>query len=119
MKTLIDNIKAYGAQVFIAFDQAVNAIFMPLITWSIGYADETLSARAWRMHVAKRFWGRVLMPLIDWLFAWQSPDPEIRDAAGDMIRGHCERAFRKEQLRRGLPPAYREGARDSMNRTQP
>ena len=45
-------------QVFIALDQLVNALLG-------GWADETLSSRAWRMEAKRRPWGRVMRPLID------------------------------------------------------
>lgn len=108
MRNLLDFFKAWGAQAFIACDQATNAILMPLLTWSVGYADETLSARCWRAFDARKPWGRTLMPMIDWLFSWQKPVPDITNADGEMVRRHCERAFYKERLRRGLPPEYRD-----------
>ncbi len=89
----------------LAVDQLINAMFMPLFTWSVGMSDETLSARAWRSR--NHYWAKVFLPLIDLLFAWQKPDPEIADESGP-IKSHCHRAFRKEKLRRGLPREYGE-----------
>jgi len=86
---------AYGAQVFIAVDQLVNAAVMPLFTWSLGYADETLSARAWRVKQRNKVWGKLFVPVIDLLFFWQGPN-------------HCKNAYEKERNKAGLPADYRE-----------
>ncbi len=108
----MDKLKAFLwswlAQSAIAFDQLLNAALLPLFTWTVGYADETLSARAWRMFAKKRFWGYVFRPLIDLLFLWQKPD--AFDANGAPIKGHCLRSFLKEKGRRNMPPEYRDDA---------
>jgi hypothetical protein len=78
---------------FIALDQAVNAIVMPLFTWTVGMSDETLSARSYRMNRDGKFWGFLMYP-IDLLFFWQGPN-------------HCANAYRKERERANLPPEYR------------
>lgn len=96
----------YPQEVLIAVDQLANAILPPIFTLS--YSDETLSARTYRGARRGRIMGRIALPIIDFLFAWQSPDPDIVDEAGVPIRGHCERAYCKERLRRSLPPEYRE-----------
>lgn len=75
-------------QLFISLDQLLNVCITPL--QSGAWADETMSARAYRMHAAGKWWGRVLMPLIDLLFAWQGP-------------GHCRSAYLKERERRHSP----------------
>lgn len=80
--------RAWLLQVAIALDQLLNAL-------CTGWADETLSARAWRTALAGKPLGRVLRPAIDALFFWQR-EP-----------GHCARAFAEEQERRQLPPQYR------------
>ena len=70
-------------QVIIALDQLANAILA-------GYADETLSARAYRLSRDRgRHWPR---RVIDGLFFWE-PD-------------HCEKSYRSERLRRHLPFDY-------------
>lgn len=92
MKDALDFFKAWFAQTFIAADQLVNAALGPIFSWTIGYADETLSARAWRCR--EKPWGRVFRPVIDLLFFWQGPD-------------HCKRAYDTEKARRNLPPEYR------------
>ena len=75
-------------QVFIALDQTLNAVLG-------GFADESLSARAYRNDspVGKRRW-RIARRVIDALFFWE-PD-------------HCFHAFMSEIDRRQYPPSYRE-----------
>ena len=71
-------------QVLIAVDQLVNAL-------GGGWADETLSSRAWRWELAgKREWPR---RLIDALFFWE-PD-------------HCCESYESERRRLQLPPELR------------
>jgi hypothetical protein len=77
----------HALQVLIALDQLVNALLG-------GWADETLSSRAWRMERKGRPWGRVLRPVIDTL-AW----PFERD--------HCRASFDSEREGRQLPPEFR------------
>ena len=81
----------WGLQVGIAVDQLLNAILN-------GYADETLSCRSYRMWVKKKPIGK-LMPIIDFIFKWQT----IRS---DAI-GHCHNAYLNEKERLGLPPEMR------------
>ena len=73
-------------QILIAFDQLINALL-----W--GYADETLSARAYRHAEIKkdRQWP---MKLINSLFFWQE--------------NHCEQAYMSEIERAHLPPSMRD-----------
>lgn len=77
----------YALQVLIALDQLVNALLG-------GWADETLSSRAWRMEVKGRPWGRVMRPLID-VLAW----PFEHD--------HCRLSFESERTQRQHPPELR------------
>ncbi len=86
-------LRAYAAQVFIAFDQLCNTLILPL-DGTIGYADETLSARSYRAHRDGKVFGRLSMPVIDLLFCWQRPR-------------HCHRAFIHEHERHNLPNDYR------------
>ena len=72
-------------QVLIAFDQMINARLG-------GYADETLSARCWRMRNRKRSYA-VMVRFIDSLFFWQID--------------HCYTAYQSERGRRQMPPEYR------------
>jgi hypothetical protein len=74
-------------QNLIALDQAVNAFLG-------GYADETLSSRAYRMQQKHQpHWGWMAQA-INKIFFWQ--------------KDHCRGAFRAEELRRQLPPEFRE-----------
>jgi hypothetical protein len=84
---------AYLIQIALAVDQLLNALIPPL-TGTLSYADETLSARCYRAWRDGRAWGRVLLPVIDFLFRWQTSE-------------HCRKAYVKEQERRNLPPEYR------------
>ena len=78
-------------QVLIALDQLVNVLFG-------GYADETMSSRAYRMserHDTGVFgWRwRVCATVINFLFR----DPE-----------HCFKAYQSERIGKQLPPEFRE-----------
>lgn len=74
-------------QILIAIDQLFN-------TLTGGYADETLSSRAWRLYARNKLSGRILKPLIDTLFFWQ--------------KDHCYNSFLSEVERRQLPREFRE-----------
>lgn len=74
-------------QILIALDQLVNALLG-------GWADETLSSRAWRTEAKGRAWGRVTRPLIDAL-------------ASPFEREHCRASFESERDGRQLPPEAR------------
>ena len=74
-------------QALIALDQLINALFFR------GWADETISARAYRNSAqGKPKWVRFHLA-IDAIFFWQ--------------HRHCERSFHMEQERLHMPPAYR------------
>jgi hypothetical protein len=75
-------LKEYGVQLFIAADQLLNALIPPL-DGTVSYADETLSARAYRARRDGKILGRVFMPVINLLFFWQGPN-------------HCKNAYIKE-----------------------
>lgn len=102
-------------QFFIAIDQLVNTL-----VWSeadvdqgikgggridavrrflsgFGRADETLSARAWRLRDRRR-WGK-LQRALDRMFFWD------RDSDGK--RAHCLQSWLAEFDRHQLPEAYR------------
>ena len=76
-------------QVLIAIDQTVNTL-----VWAkdegFGMADETISARAWRLQ-SRPLWG-VTRVIIDTLFFWD--------------RNHCEKSYHSERLRKHLPFDY-------------
>lgn len=77
-------------QVFIAIDQLANTL-----VWAsgegFGMADETISARCWRLRHRRITWG-IACAVVDTLFFWEV--------------NHCLDAFRKEQERRHMPMAY-------------
>ena len=75
----------YLHQLSITVDQLANALLA-------GYADETLSARAYRMSSLKKHWS-IVKKLINGMFFWQE--------------NHCRSAYRAEQLKRHLPEHYR------------
>lgn len=79
-------------QVFIGFDQFVNTLIPPL-DGTIGYADETLSARCYRAHRDGKIFGRLFMRPINLLFFWHGPD-------------HCKHAHTKEFERKNYPSEY-------------
>lgn len=73
-----------GFQVMVAVDQLIN-------TFLGGWADETLSARAWRHKLdGSRSWPAWV---IDHLFFWQ--------------KDHCRTAWQSELDRAHLPPSLR------------
>lgn len=72
-------------QILIAFDQLLNALFF-------GYADETLSARAYRMSTTSRKW-EIAEKVINGIFFWQD--------------NHCFESWESEMERRQLPVEYR------------
>lgn len=79
-------------QFLISVDQTLNTV-----VWipgdGFGTADETLSARAWRLrHMSNAH------KVIDAIFFW--------DRQG--IKRHCQLSFEAEMLRLHLPKAYRQ-----------
>ncbi len=77
-------------QIAIAFDQLINTFpFM-------GMADETLSARAWRLQEASTFWGLVRVT-VDTLFFFD--------------RLHCYTSYIAEFERKHLPEEYNLASR--------
>lgn len=73
-------------QVLIAFDQLINTIIG-------GYADETVSARAFRCRKKSQAWSNT-KSVIDFVFFWQND--------------HCFTAMQSEKERSQLPVEYRE-----------
>ena len=88
-------LKAYGVQIFLGFDQLLNALIPPL-DGTIGYADETLSARCYRAHRDGKIMGKLFMRPIGLLFFWQGA-------------GQCKNAYIKEFGRKNYPDEYRTG----------
>jgi len=76
-------------QVAIAIDQLLNALLR-------GWADETLSSRAWRMWVKGKPMGLFWKPLIDTLFWFQARD-----------FNHCQRSYENEKRRYNSPAEMR------------
>ena len=74
----------YAFNVLLGIDQLLNALLG-------GYADESISARAYRQR-SNPFWQQAQL-LIDLLFFW-SPD-------------HCERSYWAERNHTQLPPEYK------------
>ena len=72
-------------QIPIALDQLINTIFG-------GWADETISSRAWRKRDDGRGWA-LLRRVIDCLFRRQ--------------KDHCKTAYESELQRLHLPPEMR------------
>lgn len=72
-------------QIWIVIDQLLNALL-----W--GWADETLSARAWRMRYKKRRWMWAVR-IINCVVFWQD--------------NHCQSAYTSEKLQRHISPEYR------------
>jgi hypothetical protein len=101
--TLLLNLR----ELLVAIDQFLN-VLVCLVGGRIGYSDETLSAHCWRSFREGKFWGRVCMPPIDWMFSWQKSDPAYVDDSNVPITGHCRRAYEKEKARDYLPPEYRK-----------
>jgi hypothetical protein len=73
-------------QVLIALDQFFNAV-------SGGWADETLSARAYRCSKVSSGWSKA-KNIIDGLFFWQ--------------KEHCYNSYMAEKLRLQTSPEYRD-----------
>ena len=71
-------------QLLIALDQLVNAAIG-------GYADETISARAWRLRKTSYSW-RVTRFVIDGVFFWDA--------------NHCQESYLNEMRRKQLPKEY-------------
>ncbi len=96
--------RSWGHEVFVACDQVINAFLG-------GYADETISARSYRLGSkakARDAWDqwRVVWAIADALFVWQ--DMLIQWQTGRAPEhGHCQRAYESERARLGLPPEYR------------
>jgi len=79
-------VRQKGLQFLIAVDQVFNTLV------GNGWADETLSARAYRNHNKSKPWA-VGMKVIDFIFFWQ--------------QNHCQIAHQREVTRSQLPVEYR------------
>jgi len=79
------NMKRVLINILIAIDQLVNTLFG-------GWADETISARSWRLDGTARRWS-IARRVIDGLFFFQ--------------KDHCMNAYNSEMLRMQIAPEYR------------
>ena len=77
--------RRYRIQVLLGKDQLGNP-------YAAGWADESISARAWRCQGMSYRWHWMRI-IIDGLFFWQP--------------NHCEQAWLDEKLRRQMPATYR------------
>ena len=86
-----NGVDGYMSQTLIAIDQLVNTLVYSSDDGRFGYADETLSARCWRLQDKSTFWrrGRIL---VDALFFFD--------------KNHCYESYRSEILKRHLPNEY-------------
>jgi hypothetical protein len=97
--------RSWGHEVFVSVDQVINAVFG-------GFADETISARSFRLGnkaKARGAWDqwRVTWVIADALFVWQDWWIKYRTGLWPAL-GHCERAYHSEIDRLQLPPEYRQ-----------
>lgn len=87
MKTLLHNVK----QLLIALDQLVN-VLIGLVCGYRSWADETLSAKAYRLELERgRSWARKLIDALLWFDA-----------------DHCRTSYESEIHKRQMPPSMRE-----------
>jgi hypothetical protein len=79
-------------QLLLGIDQTANTlVYMP--GDGFGFADETLSARSWRLQQKGNKLAGLFRKVIDVLFFWD--------------KQHCYNSFLSEVLRTHLPPDYR------------
>ena len=84
----MSQIKHRFYQIIIAIDQLFNAL-----SW--GWADETFSARCWRLRERNCFWA-FCRQLVDVIFFWDTKEG----------MKHCQGAFENEQKRIHMPDSY-------------
>jgi hypothetical protein len=104
-QTLVSFDQAFG-NLLLGFLKVLSAIFTGRRQSPI-WSDETLSAHCFRSARAGKQPALYFIVLVDWFFSWQKEDAGVNAAAGRRITSHCERAYWKEKLRRGLPPEER------------
>lgn len=75
------------------------SLFLPW-AWRSMWADETMSSRAWRSEQDGKLMGRIMRPIIDGLFFWQTIEPQYR--------GHCHQAWARERRQDWRPPEHRD-----------
>ena len=82
-------------QTIIAIDQLVNTLVYSSDDGCFGYADETLSARCWRLRNSSKLWG-VARKIVDTIFFFD--------------KNHCFESYKSEILHRQLPNEYYKDA---------
>ncbi len=82
-------------QRLLAFDQLINTFVYAKADRRCGYADETLSARCWRLRNSSKYWG-VARKAVDMLFFFD--------------KNHCYESYKSEILQRQLPNEYYKDA---------
>jgi hypothetical protein len=80
-------LKRYIIQLLISIDQLFNVLLF-------GYADETLSSRAWRAYEKGKIFGKIFRPTIDFIFFFE--------------KNHCYEAYLFERKRMQQPPELRD-----------
>lgn len=83
-------------QILIALDQLVNTFVPPYKGDHRGWADETLSSRAWRRSSSSKGW-ETFRKVVDWIF-WKL----IKQ------KDHCFESWMEERLLRQMPPELRK-----------
>lgn len=73
---------------------AADQLLWTVVTLGNGSPDETISAAAWRMEGQEKLAGRILRPLIDFLFR-------------PFEREHCRKSYNAEFHKLQLPGIYR------------
>jgi hypothetical protein len=91
MKLIGKVLSAWLWQFLRALTQVGNTIIPPL-DGTVGHADESMSARAFRAKRDGHLLGG-LADFINWIFFWQDD--------------HCKAAYESEYVRRLVPPEHR------------
>lgn len=65
---------------------ALNQLVFCMLCLGQSYPNETASAAAWRLEQEGRWAGRLLRPVIDWLFRFDS-DHHCREAYDNLLAG--------------------------------
>jgi hypothetical protein len=93
MNNSLGVVKYLGKNFLIAVDQLVNVFVWSSQDGRFGSADETLSARAWRLRKVSQYWATFRIA-VDVLFFF-APN-------------HCQRAYEHEFNKHQLPSEYQE-----------
>jgi hypothetical protein len=82
-------------QILIAVDQLLNTLMPPYRGDNRGWADETMSSRAWRQSGNSKLW-LTLHTVVDWI--------ALRVFGQE---DHCFESWVSERLRQQMPPELR------------